>query len=122
MRGPCAKRRVQCMLHFPGLAPIIGENDCANPQQTCPRLPGEGYEKCKTICQQGGHAEMAALEKAEKWDLSVAGWKATLRGHHYFCEPCGLALKAAGIVRITVAHDEGDPNDERLSQPETECK
>jgi deoxycytidylate deaminase len=110
MRGPCAKRRVQCLLQFPGLAPIFGENDCANPQPVCPRLPGEDYTKCSTVCQQAGHAEMVALKQAEDWGLSVAGWKATIRGHHYFCEDCGKALKSAGIAKITVAHDEGDPN------------
>lgn len=109
MRGPCAKRRVQCVLVHPGLAPILAENDCANPQPTCPRLPGEGYEKCRTICQQDDHAETKALRIAEGWGLSVAGWKAYIRGHHWVCEPCGKALKDAGIVKVTIEHDMGAP-------------
>ena len=114
MRGPCAKRRVQCVIVPFGMAPIMGENDCANPQPTCPRLPGEGYEKCKTICQQDGHAEIAALRRAEDWTAraghSLHGAKAFIRGHYWMCEPCGAALKKAGIAGITIVHDEGEPS------------
>lgn len=113
MRGPCAKRRVQCVIIPVGMAPIFGENDCANPQPVCPRLPGEGYEKCKTICRQDDHAELVALRRAQEWTAtaggSVVGGKAYVRGHHWVCEPCGKALKDAGIVTVTIEHDMGNP-------------
>ena len=63
-RGPCAKRRVSCTIIDRGGRVFTGENDCANPQAVCPRAPGEGYEKCRSICQQAGHAEIMALEAA----------------------------------------------------------
>lgn len=108
MRGPCAKRRVQCLIYPIGMAPIYGENDCANPQTTCPRLPGEGYEKCKTVCQQDGHAELVALRKAKLGDAGSSLWGASahIRGHHWLCEPCGLALKEAGISKVILNLDE----------------
>jgi hypothetical protein len=109
MRGPCAKRRVQCLIIPYGMAPIMGENDCANPQPVCPRLPGEGYEKCKTVCQQAGHAEIVALRKAQEWTERAGATlykaKAYLRGHHYFCEECGKALRDAGVASMTVEYD-----------------
>lgn len=109
-RGPCAKRRVQCLIYPVGMAGIYGENDCANPQAVCPREPGEGYEKCKTICQQAGHAEIVALRKAEEWTANaganLVGATAYVRGHYWICEPCGAALKAAGIAKVVIENDE----------------
>lgn len=104
MRGPCAKRRVRCVIHplWPPLGPFEGENDCANPQPTCPRLPGEGYEKCKTICQQGGHAELEALRHAREWDADLKRATAVVTGHYWICEPCGRALREAGITTVEI--------------------
>lgn len=102
MRGPCAKRRVRCVIYPIGQAPIAGENDCANPQEACPREPGEGYEKCKSICQQDGHAELVALRKAMECGANIQGAKAWLGGHYWMCEPCGKALREAGIKSIEI--------------------
>lgn len=108
-RGPCAKRRVMCIIYPVGTAPIIAENDCANPQPVCPRAPGEGYEKCKTICQQSGHAEINALRLAEEWTgnigHSVAGGRAVINGHYWICEPCGKALRDAGISEVSIVDE-----------------
>lgn len=97
MRGPCAKRRVVCVLHCMDGSTFTGENDCENPQQTCPRAPGEDYTKCQAICQQGAHAEIKALEQAG--DKAI-GAVALLTGHYYICEPCGAALRDAGVKRL----------------------
>lgn len=105
MRGPCAKRRVVCIIYPRGQAPIRGENDCANPQLTCPRLPGEGYEKCKTVCQQAGHAETEAVRKAIEWGAALDGAKAEIGGHYWICEPCGRALLNAGITDVRIIAD-----------------
>jgi pyrimidine deaminase RibD-like protein len=78
----------------------MGENDCANPQAVCPRLAGEGYEKCQTICRQGEHAEIKALRQLEGSDLRHA--VAYIHGHYYICEPCGAALRDAGIGRVVI--------------------
>lgn len=116
MRGPCAKRRVQCLIKPVGMAGIVGENDCANPQKVCPRAPGEGYEKCKSVCQQAGHAEIVALKRAEQWvgdaGGTLDGAKAFLRGHYWICEPCGAALRDAGIKSVEIEFNnrpEDDP-------------
>ena len=100
MSGPCAKRSVECTLFDPEGYVYIGRNDCANPQPTCPRLPGEGYEKCKSICDQAGHAEIEALRAAGR--NGAKGAHATLTGHYWMCEPCGRALREAGVLSITI--------------------
>lgn len=99
MRGPCAKRRVTCVIFTNDDERFEGENDCANPQVTCPRQPREGYEKCKTICQQAGHAELEALKAAGE---KARGADALLYGHYWVCEPCGAAMRAAGIHSIKI--------------------
>jgi deoxycytidylate deaminase len=104
MRGPCAKRRVTCHITYgPDLDDfVIGENDCATPQAACPREIGEGYEKCKTICGQAGHAETEALRKAKESNINLRGATAYLRGHYWMCEPCGAALREAGVSFVTI--------------------
>lgn len=105
MSGPCAKRRVQCLIFPVGQAPIYGENDCENPQDVCPRVPGEGYEKCKTICRQSGHAEMVALQRALEWGANIRGGRAVINGHYWICEPCGKALRDAGITNVQIVDE-----------------
>lgn len=98
-RGPCAKRRVFCIIEHPAGLTFVGENGCANPQTVCPRLPGEDYEKCARICGQSGHAELQALKSAGPY---AAGATARLQGHYWMCEPCGRALREAGITSVTI--------------------
>ena len=99
MRGPCAKRAVRCKIETFDGELFVGENDCANPQDVCPRSPGEGYEKCKSICQQSGHAEIEALRAAGD---KARGGIANLWGHYWMCEPCGRAMYEAGIKFVRV--------------------
>lgn len=98
--GPCAKRKVRCTVITHGGQAIVGENRCMNPQPTCPRLEGEGYEKCKTVCHQLGHAEENAVRLMELADLR--GGTAFLQGHHYACAACTQTLKDRGVDRIFV--------------------
>jgi deoxycytidylate deaminase len=106
MKGPCAKRTVTCRIeneHPSGETEYVeGTNWCANALPACPRLPGEDYTKCRTICQQSGHAEINALELARKSGIYVRGGRAMLSGHYWICEPCGRALKEAGIATVTI--------------------
>lgn len=103
MRGPCAKRQVRCVVIPLHHAPmVIGENSCDNAQAACPRLPGEGYEKCRDICQQHGHAEIEAVQHAERCGISLVGATATVFGHYWICEPCGRALREAGVKTVKV--------------------
>lgn len=105
MRGPCAKRRVVCHIMTAEGPTFTGENDCANPQPVCPRLPGEDYTKCQTICQQSGHAEIEALRAVRASTYDAEGAVALLEGHYWMCEPCGRALRDAGVrmVKLVLA-------------------
>jgi hypothetical protein len=99
MTGPCAKTRVTCTLTFPDGRQVVGENACANPQPACPREPGEDYTKCRTVCQQLGHAEQQAVALCNG---DARGASAVLRGHTYACQACQEALFGAGVVSLFV--------------------
>lgn len=57
----CAKEIVHATLTCADGKVYHGRNDCASPVQVCPRLPGEDYTKCRSICHQPHHAEIAAV-------------------------------------------------------------
>jgi deoxycytidylate deaminase len=97
--GPCAKQTVRCTLVTPDGEHIPGENWCANPQPTCPRDPGEGYEKCRSVCAQEGHAEQVAVRLAGD---RAKGARAYIEGHTYACMNCQHALFAAGVVSLSI--------------------
>lgn len=99
MRGPCALRVVTCTIFATSGMQFHGTNECLNAQPTCPRLPGEGYEKCTSICQQQGHAEYQALFKA---GAAALGASAVIHGHTYACQACQEALYGAGVRWIGV--------------------
>ena len=96
--GPCAKAQVKCILTFPDGRTVEGENLCENPQEACPRLPGEGHEKCLSVCRQIGHAETTALDKCGG---GAVGATARVYGHSYVCRDCQEALYAAGVVGVS---------------------
>jgi hypothetical protein len=96
----CAKQTVRCVLIARNGARIEGTNACANPHAVCPREPGEGYEKCTTICGQGGHAELQALRAA--LPSEARGAHAYLTGHTYACRECQEALFGAGVAALSI--------------------
>jgi hypothetical protein len=98
--GPCAKRQVRCTIVCPDGRRYTGENLCRNPQATCPRLRGEDYTKCRTICHTIGHAEMVALEALYEDDANPAGAICHLEGHWRACEDCRFNLRDHGITDI----------------------
>lgn len=104
MTGPCAKRRVFCTIVTLDGGHFVGENVCANPQPVCPRAPGEDYAKCRSICQQGDHAELAAMRQAREAGAALLGARAIIEGHYYICEPCGAALRDAGVASVTIRY------------------
>jgi deoxycytidylate deaminase len=100
--GPCAKQQVRCTLVHPDGRRWVGENLCANAQETCPRagMPtGQGYELCASVCRQMGHAEEQAARTA---GLEAAGARAYLEGHTYACDNCKSVLLRAGVREITI--------------------
>jgi len=107
-RGDCAKLVVGCTLVAADGERIFGANWCANPQEVCPREPGEDYTKCTTICQQLGHAEEVALKEAGN---KAKGARAILEGHTYACRDCQEALFSAGVVSLEIKHPKYQPVD-----------
>lgn len=101
--GPCAKRRVVCTITFDSGTVVRGENLCANPQKECPRLPGDGYTKCDTVCRQVGHAEEVAVMKAKFYGLRDG--KAHIEGHGHACGGCIAALQRIGVTEITIGRE-----------------
>lgn len=98
--GPCAKGApVVCTIIGLNGVRYVGTNYCNNAQPACPRLPGEDYTKCKTICQQEGHAEEVALALAGE---NARGGHAYVEGHSYACRQCQEALFGAGVVALSV--------------------
>lgn len=93
----CAKKRVSCHLYFDDRMFIsVGYNDVDTPQEVCPRDKGEGYHKCKTVCGQQSHAEVAAIQNAadnmhyaEHYHTLVA----KVSGIDWVCRDCQLALQ-----------------------------
>lgn len=104
MTGPCAKVVIECFIQGPGGRHSYGSNFCHNPQESCPRLPGEGYEKCHSICRQEGHAETVALtEYIERYgEDAVHGSTAEVYGHYHCCIDCAQALARAGVTEILI--------------------
>ena len=106
--GDCAKQRVVAILipkeynksifgnHY---SHFIGINFCKNPQKVCPRLEGEDYTKCISVCQQTGHAEINVLRAAgEKAKGSIV----ILSGHDHCCDSCIAAMNEAGVEEVII--------------------
>jgi deoxycytidylate deaminase len=84
----------------------IGTNEIHNNQITeCPRKgmkSGEGYDLCKTACQQGHHAEVDACLKAGE---EAEGATLYLIGHTYCCDSCKQVMEDHGIKRVVISGD-----------------
>lgn len=81
---------------------FTGYNSCKEPQNTCPRegLPsGEGYELCKNICKQTGHAEVNACNLAGNY---CAGATLYLFGHTYCCKDCESHMETRDIEEVII--------------------
>lgn len=100
--GPCAKQTVTATIVSTSGERFVGTNSVANPQAVCPRggMPtGTGYEMCKSVCAQTGHAEENALRTAGG---AAFGGVLYLEGHTYACDNCIALAAAAGVLRIEI--------------------
>ena len=97
MTGPCAKQVVTATFVSPGGLHYVGRNDCKRPQASCPREPGEGYDKCVSVCGQEFHAEIAAVFSAAADGSPTKGGHVYVEGHTCICENCFGSLAAFGI-------------------------
>lgn len=103
--GPCAKQTVKATLIATDGERFVGTNACANPQAVCPRLPGEGYEKCITICDQKGHAEEQAMRAA---GTKVIGSHVYVEGHTWACQNCQIEMFSKGVAALTIGAPPGE--------------
>lgn len=106
--GPCAKQVVKATILTKIGARYTGFNHCCKPQKTCPRdaagfETGEGYELCKSVCKQVGHAEEVAIETAEAAGADIEGATLYLEGHTYACEKCKNSALLRGIEIVVGA-------------------
>ena len=98
----CAKQVVTATMVTPAGEQFVGENVCRRPRPVCLRagLPtGVGYELCRDVCDQIGHAETVALALAGE---RARGAGMYLSGHTYACGACQAACEGAGIVEIVI--------------------
>lgn len=98
----CAKQTVVAIIKNNGKV-WFGTNWCENPQRICPRSgmkTGEGYDLCKSICEQVSHAEVMAC----KWAQAEAeGGTMIIYGHAYVCDDCKRVAREYGIREIKFA-------------------
>lgn len=102
MIGPCTKQTVTATIVTPEGERFVGTNFVRNAQPVCPRadMPtGVGYELCRTVCDQSGHAEPNAIAAAGE---KARGATLYLEGHTYACEPCKAACAEAGVREIVI--------------------
>ena len=102
-RTQCLKQIVRATVRTPNGRYFVATNHIANhPDGGCPRagMPtGQGYELCRSVCGQGNHAEINALQLAGN---KAKGATLYVEGHAYACEPCLQAAKGAGIVEVVL--------------------
>lgn len=98
----CAKKVVKCVIETPKGDYFYGDNSVRNPQDVCPREEGEDYTKCKTICDQPGHAEEMALKAARDAGVDVSGGRVFISGIDHYCKSCQRKLYAAGIKELNL--------------------
>lgn len=102
--GPCNKREVVATIVTPGGQRFVGRNDVEARQATCPRAgmaTGEGYELCRDVCRQTGHAEVMAVRALQaETPLAPIGSVCYIEGHSYACDDCLRALAMAGVRAV----------------------
>lgn len=116
--GPCARRVVIATIVTLAGKRYAGSNRCNTPQPVCPRgnMPtGVGYELCKSVCNQAGHAEAMALVSACSADLR--GATCYVEGHTFACANCLKLLRAADITKVVFG-----PPPNALGQPGVRSK
>ena len=76
----------------------------------CPRKrlgysSGTGYEICKSVCGQEGHAEAMAIRDTPKKAENLKGASLYLDGHWWICKDCWDKIIKAGISRVYLRKD-----------------
>ena len=106
MSQACYKREACAVIVDTNGKIAVGQNLIyAEGVTECPRTEGEGYEKCKSICNQAGHAETEAIKQAKLRNLELNGANLYLTGHYRICDDCKSACDNEGINVIIVSED-----------------
>lgn len=92
---------------------IIGSGSNASKRvDICPRVEhncptGQGYEFCREVCKQKGHAEVIAIQNAKENGFSqeLVGASLYLDGHWWACKNCCDTMEKAGIIRLYLRED-----------------
>jgi deoxycytidylate deaminase len=98
----CKKQTTIAIIMKDGEFISIGTNEIHSDIKECPRVgmkTGEGYELCKSICNQKHHAEVDACLKAG--DKAI-GSTLILIGHSYCCENCKKVMREHGVTNIKI--------------------
>lgn len=90
---------------------VIGRGtNAAKKVDICPRVThncptGTGYEFCKSVCNQEGHAEIMAIRSALNVDSNLEGCDLYLEGHWWICENCWNEIIKVGIKNVFLRRD-----------------
>ncbi len=108
----CLKQSVYAMVETVDGDIVYGSNKMLNEVSSCPRdgagcASGEGYDMCKTVCNQNAHAEVDAMQAAEREGYDLEGAKLTLVGHTYCCENCTNEMLSRNIARVEILDPDG---------------
>jgi deoxycytidylate deaminase len=87
----CAKHNVVARLMTKDGKVYVGTNACRAPQEFCPRLPGDDYFKCFSICKQPMHAEVDAIWQAQEAGSEPRGGTMYVF-HTHICQHCQAIL------------------------------
>lgn len=96
----CLRRQVYAVIETIDKQYIWGKNAIRNNPGICPRVSKENYIKCKSVCNQEYHAEVAAIEKAKELNINIEGSKIYLLGHYRCCSSCVQSMDIAGIKEV----------------------
>lgn len=99
----CLKQVVKALIYQRGeKLLLVAYNDIENESVSeCPRqgmLSGEGYELCKSICNQQGHAEIQAVDKAIELGIDLSDCYLVIEGHSYICNECQSYMRKHGLT------------------------
>mgnify|MGYP003740357159 CR=1 FL=1 len=105
MEYKCAKQTTVAIVMKDGCFISMGTNNIMNPVFSCPRIEqgcktGEGYNLCKEICEQKGHAEEVALTQYPQGVYK--GATVYLIGHTYACKECIDLMRSSGINELII--------------------
>ncbi len=95
----CAKAVVRAILVLADGCIFVGENVCTVPQVVCPRVDGEGYLKCRSVCGQPAHAELDAIGRAGIENVLGA---VMFVAHTHVCNDCRMVCDALGIEVVLI--------------------